>query len=368
MARRPLLARTALPSFVLLFSAWLVSCDRTTFSTIEDGSAGAAGTGGATSGSAGSLAFGVAGSLTPSIGPQPCQLASAGEPVFAAHAFGHDTPARRELYTWTTAEQVQELRAGSVLLTRSERAGLGPGYGMEVMAARAALGETSDPNEADARALARLLTSPAFSKARYLWSEPWATRMGWPGESYGDELVRVRLRADAWLVRYYANKVDVVDMANAPVATAEALAHPERVAGVYFVTDGTADGPSCGGSFRSGDAGYREFIIGNEAMIEEWSLGTLQIRERIESDIDRVQAFFDRIRPCPSNRDAHSWNLDVVCGWSYVVPSELGAYEASLAMPSPAYLPQVSTLVALLEALEASLFEPAEPFVVKPGQ
>jgi hypothetical protein len=368
MARRPLLARTALPSFVLLFSAWLVSCDRTTFSTIEDGSAGAGGTGGAASGSAGSLSFGVAGSIAPSIGPQPCQLASAGEPVFAAHAFGHDTPARRELYTWTTAEQVQELRAGSVLLTRSERAGLGPGYAMELMAARAALGETSDPNEADARALARLLTSPAFSKARYLWSEPWATRMGWPGESYSDELVRVRLRADAWLVRYYADKVDVVDMANAPVATAEALAHPERVAGVYFVKDGTADGPRCGGSFRSGDDGYREFIIGNEAMIEEWSLGTLQIRERIEADIERVQAFFDRIRPCPSNRDAHSWNLDVVCGWSYVAPSELGAYEASLAMPSPAYLPQVPTLVALLEALEASLFEPVEPFVVEPGQ
>ena len=44
-----------------------------------------------------------------------------------------------------------------------------------------------------------------------------------------------------------------------------------------------------------------------------------------------------------------------------------GAYDAALAMPSPAYLPQTSSLISLLETLEASLFEP-DPIVVKPSQ
>lgn len=363
--RRPLRARSALPSLVLLLSACTSSCGRETYS-IDSGAGGSGGASG--SGSAGSLSLPSAGSGL--VLPKPCQPPPTDMPVFAARALGHQAPARRELYTWTTVEQAQELRAGSVLLTRSEREGLGPGYAMEALAARAALGETSDPAEADARALAGLLSSPGFSKARYLWSEPWATRMGWPGETYGDQLVRVVLRADAWLVRYRSGQVDVVDMVNQPVSTELALAQPERVAGVYFVRDADTGGPYCGGSFSGGDNGYREFIIGNEAMIEEWSLGTPEIRARLESDIELVQEFFDRIRPCPTSSDAGSWNVSVVCGWDRVQPepaTELSSYAAALAMPSPSYLPQTSSLIALLAALEASLFEP-DPFVVKPGQ
>jgi hypothetical protein len=182
--------------------------------------------------------------------------------------------------------------------------------------------------------------------------------------------VRLVLKPDAWLARYHEGTVDVVDMNNAPVAASEALAHPERLAGVYFVRGGAAGGPHCGGSFARGDDGYREFIIGNEAMIEEWSLGTPEIRARIESDIELVQELFDRIRPCPPSQDAHEWNLRVVCGWAYAPREplrELAAYEAALAMPSPGYVPAPSTLVALIDALQASLFEP-DPFVVEPGQ
>jgi hypothetical protein len=363
--RRPLLARTALSCFVLL--VWLAGCGRGTHASI-DASAGASGNGG----SAGSNNAG-SGGLSPGTGvvlPHPCQLPDSGEQaVFAARAVWNDAPARRELYTWTTAEQIQELRAGSVLMTRTEREGLGPGYAMEVLAELAARGETSDPVDADSRALAGLLSGAAFSKARYAWSEPWATRMGWPGETYGDQLVRLVLRPDAWLARYREGTVDVVDMNNAPVPAADVLAHPERLAGVYFVRAGAAGGPHCGGTFRSGDDGYREFIIGNETMIEEWSLGTPEIRARIESDIELVQELFERIRPCPPSQDAHEWNLRVVCSWAYARGEplrELDAYEAALAMPSPGYVPAPSALVALIETLEASLFEP-DPFVVEPG-
>ena len=76
-------------------------------------------------------------------------------------------------------------------------------------------------------------------------------------------------------------------MNNAPVATADALAHPERLAGVFdCVMAAPQGGPICGGTFQSGDDGYREFIVGNESMIEEWSMATPDNHAaRIESDI-----------------------------------------------------------------------------------
>jgi len=364
---RPLLARTALPRLLWLLAASPLGCERGSNGYTFESNGGGSSTG-ASGAFGGTVGVGAGGGLTVAIaGPEPfCQLPDAGKAVFAERALTSDAPARRELFTWTTAEQIQEIRAGSVLMTRSEREGLGPGYAMEALAMFGSC-TTCDPADADRIALAALLSGPAFSKARYAWTEPWATRVGWPGESYGDQLVRMVLRQDAWLARYWSQRLDVVDMNNAPVALADVLAHPERLAGIYFVRDSGAGGPQCYGSFRGGGGnGYREFIIGNEAMIEEWSLGTPEIRSRIESDIALVQTFFERIRPCPPRADS-LWNSDVVCGWASPPDmTEVSAYESSLAIPSPGYLPAAEPLASLIEALQASLFEP-DPFVVTPA-
>jgi hypothetical protein len=367
MGSRPLLARSALSSFVVLLAASFVGCD--TFADprgVEPSGAASSGGGSTPAGpgivpTAGTLGI----SLLPTPEP-PCQIAEAAAPVFADRTLSNYTPARRELFTWTTAEQAQELRAGSVLMTRTEREGLGPGYAMQALTELASHSST-DPIQADSIALAGLLAGPAFSKARYAWSEPWATRVGWPGETYGDKLVRLVLRQEAWLARFWSGTIDVVDMNNAPVAVADVLAHPERLAGVFFVRDSGAGGPNCSGSFRGGNDGYREFIIGNEAMIEEWSLGTAEIRARLEADIALVQEFFERIRPCPVRSDPRDWNIDVLCTWpSPPDLSELDTYERSLAIPSAGYIPAAQPLVSLIEALQASLFEP-DPFVVAPN-
>jgi hypothetical protein len=352
----------------LVLAATAAACERTGFSVDDSDPSGAgAAAGGSPSVSGGIITMsGAAGTL--SIPPSPaCQIPQPDVPVFAEHVVSSAAPARRELYTWTTAEQVAELRAGSVLMTRTEREGLGPGFAMEALAAVAGMTAIT-PGELDHKALAQLLIGPAFSKARYAWTDPWATRAGWPGESYGDQLVRLVLREDAFIARFRWGKLDVVDLNNAPVAIAEALAHPERLAGVYFVRDVGAGGPRCGGSFSGGEHGYREFIIGNEAMIEEWSLGTAEIRARLEADIARLQEFFDRVRVCPITEDAVTWNLRVVCRWDDAPhATELGAYEASLAIPSANYLPSPPPLASLIEALQSSLFEP-DPFVVRPGR
>ena len=316
---RPLLARTALSSLLLLSASSLPGCDRTILgpSFVKPNPEASGGSAGATAGGTTSAAGTSAGPVL--VTSPACQLPVAGTPVFSERAVSNLAPARRELYTWTTAEQAQEVRAGSVLLTRTEREGLGPGYAMEALAALA-LTVSPDPHQADVQALAALLTGPDFDKARYAWSEPWATRVGWPGETYGDQLIRMVLRPEAWLALYSSGTLNVVDMQNMPVALADALAQPERLAGVFFVRDGADGGPYCGGSFRGGSDGYREFIIGNESMIEEWSLGTPEIRARLESDIALVQAFFERIRPCPPHWDAESFNIDVCCGWARATP------------------------------------------------
>ncbi|MEY2935445.1 MAG: hypothetical protein RL033_6194, partial [Pseudomonadota bacterium] len=73
-------------------------------------------------------------------------------------AFGvrHEDFARRTLYSWTTAEQVRELREEPTLLTRAATAEGEPGRASEVILSHA----SSDP-------LAALLAAPRFANKRF---------------------------------------------------------------------------------------------------------------------------------------------------------------------------------------------------------
>jgi hypothetical protein len=268
-------------------------------------------------------------------------------------------PARRVLYSWTTAEQVAELREGGVLLTRTERPGLGAGYAFTSIANLAAA-----TNGSTSALLSGLLT--AFAKARYAWPNAWATRVGWPGEDYGDQLLRIVLRPDAWIVIVYdGGGVAVVDMENQPVSMEDAAATPGRVGAVYFYKQDAQGRGTFGSLYCTG--GYREFIVGNEAMIEEWSLGTASIKNQIEADAELIEDLLRVVRPSPPTYDAATFNTAVACSWDSPVSGDLDRYERSLAIPSENYIPLPAGLANLASALRASLFEP-DPFVVKPGE
>jgi hypothetical protein len=292
---------------------------------------------------------GVGGSVT-----LTCPPALTESPVFADQAL-HGISFQRELYSWTTEEQEAEIRAGGVLFTRSEREGLGAGFAFDSL--RAFASTESSKDQAD---LAALLTSAPFAKGRYAWPHPWATRLGWPGESYGNRLLRIVLRADAWLAVFASGRLSVIDASNGEVSIADVLAQPGRLAGLFFIKDAYAQGPVCGGTFESGGLGYREFLLSNEEMVEEWSLGTEVIRARLSDDIARLTRYFDRMRACPESSDATRWNLRVCCDWQYQPPgtTEQGNYEAALSMPSENYLPTPVHLAALIETLQGDLFEP----------
>lgn len=328
-----------------------------------------AGAGGGSSGfpstpsSGGAIVVGTAG-LGPSA-PVSCTVpALTGEPVFAQQVFYNSLVARREFFSWTTDEQAAELRRDQVLFSRSERPGLGPGYAFNVLAQIA----QNDP-ESERSRLASLLGGELFAKARYAWIEPWATRMGWPDEDYGNNLVRIVLKPEAWVVLVARGGVTVVDQQNQPVSLADALANPTRLGAIFYQKDAFAGGPSCQGSFISGGNGYREFILGNLAMVEEWSIGTEQIRDRLRDNVAQLSNFLQRTRECPITSSAEQWNLTVVCHWDRggVPTSELDAYELSLAIPSDNYLAVPERIAAMIDTLQGDLFEP-DPLVVTPGR
>ncbi len=285
-------------------------------------------------------------------------------PFFEGQQFDAAKPVARVVYSWTTAEQEAELRSGDALLLTGEAPGLGRGYAMDFVHG---LAEPTPESGTAPDALAQAVLT-VFTEYRYGWTNPWATRMGWPGETYGNSLIRIELRDDAWVVELRTQSfggMRVLDLDGNEVANEEAIAHPERIALIYFARDSSNGGASCG-TFSFGSNGYREFVIGNEAMIKEWSLGTEVIRERLESDIAELERFLELVRRCPPAVSS-DFNADVVCGWGGsffgAVPA---AYANALALPSENYEPTPRNIVALVETLEGALFEP-DPRVVTPG-
>lgn len=322
--------------------------------------AASAGAGNAASAGNGGIAGGI--ELNPQF-PEGCSLPHSGRPVFTDQMFDMNRAARREFYSWTTAEQARELRSDRVLFSKSETAGLGPGYAFTYLAQLAMTSPSSEQAQ-----LAQTLGGPLFEKKRYAWIEPWATRLGWPGEDYGDQLLRMVLKPEAWLVVMRGGMLRVLDGNDTEVPLAEALANPRRIGAILYVKDAANGGPRCGGSFIDGGNGYREFILGNLEMIEEWSLGTSAIRERLSANIAQLQRFFELVRNCPVSLSPSQWNIDVVCTWDQsAAPSdEISAYQRALAIPSANYLPSPATLASLIETLQSDLFDP-DPLLVTPG-
>jgi len=257
----------------------------------------------------------------------------------------------RVLYSWTTDEQYSELRDSPVLLTRSERPGLGGGVLRQVLGELAAAG---DP-------LSVALAAPEFEKTRYAWPNPWATLLGWPGESYGNKLIQIELREEAWVMVLVGTEWQVVDLEGAAVPRADAIETPERIGAVFHVHE--ADGLECGGSFVSGGSGaFREYALLNESMIARWSLATAEMRDRLEADIAMLDAYRAYLAAGAAPASFGPFESEVACAWrddaEGMAPNLRTQYALTLAIASAPYEPIVARLDALIAALEDASFEP----------
>jgi hypothetical protein len=265
---------------------------------------------------------------------------------------------QRKFYSWTTQEQIAELRAGTELFSRSERAGEGRGLLFVSLEALAASG--SDPMAV----LAGALVNDVFAKARYAWTNPWATLLGFPGESYGDQLLQIELRPEAWIARMENGQLSVVDAEGTPVSLEQALATPERIGAIFHAAPGDDSKVHCG-TFSQGAVGYREFALGNSSMVARWSLATPEIAERLQSDAQTLRALADEL---DGQYVPVDWSQTASCDWGngYYCAGGLHDYDLSVCLPSELYRPSPENLEALVAALEA-IAPTGEPLVVTPG-
>lgn len=200
-----------------------------------------------------------------------------------------DRFAHRVLYSWTTLDQIAELRRNRILLTRSESPKHGASFLDQVLhaTAKATAGQSAATGEAIQ--LAELLYRDGFAKMRFGWPYAWATRAGWPREQYGDQLIRVTLRSDAWIARVSTSAPDIVvhDLDDKPIATADVIAHPERIAAIYFVSDHGQ--PSAIRALHP-FAAFREFALCNESMIEQWEIASEPSARELTREADLLDA------------------------------------------------------------------------------
>ena len=284
-------------------------------------------------------------------GQSPCLSVDTSERSLAKQAIDHASPWTKVLYSWTVSAQEDALRAEEKLLTVGEMPVLGKGIAMDLLTVQASNVPDSLEN----------LVNSQFAKFRYAWPNPWATRLGPGGEDYGDRLIKMVLKDEAWfgVLTGKGNISAVFDLMGTSIPLETAKLTPERIAVLYFVRDSSSGGPFCG-TFSGGSGGYREFIVGNEAMLEEWSLGTKEINERVESDVEDLLDYVEAIRSCPPRPSNGDFNADVVCGWGW----RKDVYQEALALPGDAYRPTPENIFSLIQILEEGLTEPL-PLVVK---
>jgi hypothetical protein len=252
----------------------------------------------------------------------------------AAEAVSSSKFARRTLYTWTTSEQVTALGVDRRLLVRDESPTNGASYIDQVLHKLAAKDK-----------LAALLYTAPFAKMRFAWPTMWPTRAGWPNEHYGDELIRITLKPEAWIVHLTtATGTFVVhDMQDAVVPIETVLADPKRIAAIYFVSDNSVT-PAPG--FPRPHSGFREYALCNESMIEWYEVGTARVAKELDQAIALVESLTKLAGKTTDTAVARAWDGS---------PTEVvGAYHATLALDSPNYELRRDALEELIALLRAS--------------
>jgi len=263
----------------------------------------------------------------------------------AGRAVHHDDFARTVLYTWTTAVQIEALRASRRLLVAEAKAGVGPS------AYVLGLTRVVKTNGAGHELAALLLGHEGLKRRRYAWTSPFATTMGLGPVRYGDALVRVELDEQAVIVgfrpgtdpgRSVGASVEMftaVDVHGRAVALAELVADPGRIAAVYHVRDGPRE-----------PVAFREYVLCNEARISAWSIATPEIQAIVDGDIALLEALgASSLAWLP----AAAIDESPTAAWASARAHGmlLDAWQASLAFANHRYRPTADNFAAIAAAM-----------------
>ena len=202
------------------------------------------------------------------------------DPAWQAALINDRNFAQPVLFTWTTAAQIAELRRTKRLLVhRRSKSGQLSRFDTELET------RTTD-------AMAGLLRTGPLSLRRFAWSQAWATLRGWPGETYGSHLIRVRLKPDALVARFEAGSDQpwrISTLTGRPVQVEEVQADPSRLAAIYHVAKRSES--------TDGVSTFREYVLCSESQIAEWSYGTLAIKQRLEREEALVRSLASHAPP-----------------------------------------------------------------------
>jgi hypothetical protein len=214
-----------------------------------------------------------------------------------------------------------------------------------------------------------VLGAEAFSRRRYAWANPWATARGFGDEQYGDRLVRVVLKEDAALVGI-GRSLRFMDAQGETLSWDAAVQPPNHIAAVFDEHLASAV-----------PTPFREYVVVNESMIEEWSTGTEAIRARLALDAEMLRRYADAleargiVRPRADLGGRAREVVDYAWLGGATHPTDEQLYVTALAFPTLVYdadAAAVRAIAARLEGLppqgDAVVMRPAVVFVAPPPE
>lgn len=258
-----------------------------------------------------------------------------------------DRPNARVLYSWTTATQLTDLRRDKRLLVRSESPTQGRSAfdgALDQVIARTGSGA------------AQAMQKSPLDRRRFAFPNAFATARGIHGESYGDVLLEVRLRSDAWLaVVQDGSLLQYVDLDGKVLSPFDVEQNLGRVAGALHT------GPD-----------FRELVLLNEAAVERWSVCTPEIARAVREEMTLLRAIAEHLPEGlgPLGKD-ETRNRDLAIGRVWLEAptgsAELGRLLlGALASLDPAYEGTSSAWAKLARSVERAIACPGEPLVVEP--
>jgi hypothetical protein len=256
-----------------------------------------------------------------------------------ARAIADDDFFRTVLYTWTTTTQIANLRASGRLLVATASSGT---MVSPFNRSLPGLATSSRPGAVLARLLA---THPALIRRRYAWPSAFATVLGLGKQTYGNALIRVELRLEAWIGRYVPTAPEplrFIDASGATIALDCVVAEPERIGAIFHVrTEPAVAVP------------FREYVVTNPEMVNSWSVATDEIRAELEGEVALLRALGKHVAVA---RDAEA---PASSAWPHT-PADADTstlWRAALAFDGRRYQPWPRRLSALVAALDA--YDPA---------
>jgi hypothetical protein len=217
---------------------------------------------------------------------------------------------------------------------------------------------------------AEMLKTSQFEKKRFAWINGWATVMGWKDENYGDQLIRIVLKRDAIVGCFNknksGNKFQFFDLNKKSLSSEYVLQNKNKVAVIYHVNTKKGVRTEHRGTYQRKDQeretniDFREYVIVNESMIQEWSSGTKEIKNEIKAEINLLK----RLSSCQKyNQTSYYYYDNNFADLNKVEqPSVNSLFVAMKCFNNDYYMLNNKRLDAIVEKMQSVLSKQPVPF------